>query len=348
MLERREVNAGRDPFPKLVRKCKLPRAFPGVAPLGASPDDVSDYLYVRDADLRVGATIDVFGRALTLYDCDGFTRQYYAQAHGFEQPPACLRPDDLIEFPALEEPPYTGVGGEADSIAAFYTLAPRRGAAPRGGGAAAAAGRRQELSDVVFRWKAKLDVGAMEHAGPDDSRRRFVVAFHLVDSAVAIYEPPVVNSGFLGGKFLERQRVLRRGARREESLYVTAQDLLAPLPATVWLNGFPFVLLECDRYTHRYLARSGGGGGGAGVAAEEVHAKLRGALAARADGLAAELRALDVGGSGDVPIDGFVQALNAFGAGLEEEELLALVEHWDTRRDGNIRHREFMDAVTAP
>ena len=24
MLERREVNAGRDPFPKLVRKCKLP------------------------------------------------------------------------------------------------------------------------------------------------------------------------------------------------------------------------------------------------------------------------------------------------------------------------------------
>ncbi len=29
----------------------------------------------------------------------------------------------------------------------------------------------------------------------------------MVDQTLGIYEPPVSNSGFLGGKFLERQRV---------------------------------------------------------------------------------------------------------------------------------------------
>ena len=336
VLERREANAGRDPFPKLVRKCKLPRAFAGVDPLGVSPDDISDYSYLRDTDLRVGSSIDVFGRPLFLYDCDGFTRQYYSRVHGFEQPPSCLRPDELIEFPTLEEPPYTGIGDEADSIAAFYTLAPRT--------VKAGAHKRQELSDVVFRWKARLDVPAMDRAGPDDAKRRFIVSFYLLDSTVAIYEPPVINSGFLGGKFLERQRLLRRGARKTDSLYVGAEDLLVPLPATVWLNSYPFVLLECDGFTRRYLSRGGGGG----PPLDEIHEKLRRELGARAGTLAAELRTLDVAGDGRVGIDGFVQALRGAGAELDDDELLTLVQHWDAERDGTVRHRAFVDAITAP
>ena len=335
VLEKRETNAGRDPFPKLVRKCKLPRTFAGVDPLGISPDDISDYSYVRDTDLRVGGSIEVFGRPLFLYDCDGFTRQYYLRVHGFEQPPACLQPDQLIEFPTLEEPPYTGVGNEEDSIAAFYTLAPRT--------VKPGPHVHPELSGVVFRWKARLDVSAMEHAGPDDSKRRFIISFYLIDSTVAIYEPPVINSGFLGGKFLERQRVLRRGAQRTDSVYVGAEDMLIPLPGTVWLNEHPFVLLECDGFTRRYLSRGGGDSGGPSV--DGIHSKLRRELAPSAGALAAELRALDAAGDGRVGIDALVQALRGAGAGLDEDELLALVEHWDARRDGTVRHRDFMDTV---
>lgn len=47
----------------------------------------------------------------------------------------------------------------------------------------------------------------MGHAGPDDSKRRFVVSFFMADSTFAVYEPPVSNSGFIGGKFLERRKV---------------------------------------------------------------------------------------------------------------------------------------------
>lgn len=42
-----------------------------------------------------------------------------------------------------------------------------------------------------------------------DRQRRFVVSYHLVDDTVAIFEPPVRNSGIVGGKFLERG-VLRK------------------------------------------------------------------------------------------------------------------------------------------
>ena len=43
-----------------------------------------------------------------------------------------------------------------------------------------------------------------ENVTPPDDERRFVVSYYLVDGSVAVYEPPVVNSGFIGGKVLER------------------------------------------------------------------------------------------------------------------------------------------------
>jgi len=80
--------------------------------------------------------------------------------------------------------------------------------------------KQSELDKVVFRWKAKFDMDNMEHAGPDDSKRRFVISFYMVDQTIGIYEPPVSNSGFLGGKFLERQRVnLIKISRNADFMY---------------------------------------------------------------------------------------------------------------------------------
>jgi hypothetical protein len=39
---------------------------------------------------------------------------------------------------------------------------------------------------------------------PPNDERRFVVTLYLVDNTVSVYEPPVRNSGIVGGKFLER------------------------------------------------------------------------------------------------------------------------------------------------
>ena len=110
---------------------------------------------------------------------------------------------------------------------------------------------QSELDKIVFRWKAKFDMNEMEHAGPDDSKRRFVVSFYMVDQvhhilvkvcrpittvqqpngntdqccsvnqSIAIYEPPVSNSGFVGGKFLERGRVRKHGTSKFEAKFMT-------------------------------------------------------------------------------------------------------------------------------
>jgi len=46
---------------------------------------------------------------------------------------------------------------------------------------------------------------------PEDQGRRFIISYHLSNDTMTIYEPPVRNSGIIGGKFLENTRVAKPG-----------------------------------------------------------------------------------------------------------------------------------------
>ena len=46
---------------------------------------------------------------------------------------------------------------------------------------------------------------------PEDQGRRFIISYHLSNDTMTIYEPPVRNSGVIGGKFLEHTRVAKPG-----------------------------------------------------------------------------------------------------------------------------------------
>jgi DUF1126 PH-like domain len=48
--------------------------------------------------------------------------------------------------------------------------------------------------------------------GPADAERVFVVSFFLTSNKIGIFEPPVPNSGILGGKFLERMQICKPGS----------------------------------------------------------------------------------------------------------------------------------------
>eukprot|EP00281_Chroomonas_sp_CCMP1168_P026865 CAMPEP_0206237264 /NCGR_PEP_ID=MMETSP0047_2-20121206/14173_1 /ASSEMBLY_ACC=CAM_ASM_000192 /TAXON_ID=195065 /ORGANISM="Chroomonas mesostigmatica_cf, Strain CCMP1168" /LENGTH=619 /DNA_ID=CAMNT_0053661689 /DNA_START=87 /DNA_END=1946 /DNA_ORIENTATION=- len=334
VLERYGANEGRDPYPKLVKKSKIPKKFVGLNVLGVSEDDVSDSVYIRDADLVVGNYVEIYGRKLYLYDCDSFTRSYYESVYNSSQPDACPPPEELIEYPQQIEPPYTGYGTEEDSIASFYRLVPK---AP-----SFDALKQEELDKIIFRWKAKFDMDKMGHAGPDDSKRRFVVSFFMSDSTVAVYEPPVSNSGFIGGKFLERQKVRRQGSGRHESLYLTEHDMLVDLPATVWINGYPMMLLECDRFTLRYRNK---GNIASLLSLDTVHEKIRAAVGDSVEGLHQALKDIDYKQNGEVYLDNFVQLLDRYDTQLDEDELLALVQHWDADRSGVIKYGPFVAAL---
>jgi hypothetical protein len=204
VLEVKKANSGRDPFPKLVKKQRIPRAFGGVPSVGSREEDFEDQ-YINDRDLIVGGIVEIFGREMFLYDCDEFTREYYLHQYGVEQNRNKVDQDALVEFPSMPLPPYNGFGSEHDSLASYFNLIPKPRKYDRT--------KQAALDSIIFRWKAKFDMDKMTAPNPDDHKRRFVISFFMGDGSVSIYEPPIQNSGFMGGKFLERQRVIRHKSK---------------------------------------------------------------------------------------------------------------------------------------
>ena len=47
-------------------------------------------------------------------------------------------------------------------------------------------------------------------------------------------------------------QVRKYGTTKQEAKYITDKDLLQDLPHCVWLNNYPFTLLEADKFTVRY------------------------------------------------------------------------------------------------
>jgi DUF1126 PH-like domain len=79
--------------------------------------------------------------------------------------------------------------------------------------------------------------------GPADHERAFVVSYFLSSKDLSIFEPPLLNSGVLGGKFLERAPVPKPGSHETYS----AQDL--HVGARLNAAGRAFSLLSADEYT---------------------------------------------------------------------------------------------------
>jgi len=204
VLEVKKANSGRDNFPKLVKKQRIPRAFGGVPSVGSREEDFEDQ-YINERDLIVGGIVEIFGREMYLYNCDEFTREYYLHQYGAEQNSSVMEPEALVEFPSMPLPPYNGFGSEHDSLASYFNLIPKPRKYDRT--------KQAALDTIIFRWKAKFDMDNMTAPNPDDHKRRFVISFFMGDGTLSLYEPPIQNSGFMGGKFLERQRVIRHKSK---------------------------------------------------------------------------------------------------------------------------------------
>ena len=65
-------------------------------------------------------------------------------------------------------------------------------------GAAAAAPMRART--------AALQAVLADCTEPTDVDRKFVISYYIRDFTLAVYEPPMRNSGVIGGQFLKRQR----------------------------------------------------------------------------------------------------------------------------------------------
>ncbi len=242
VCERATPNDGRDAYPKLLKRGKLPLS------LGRGRDVVDDSgapVYLSAEHLECGRTIFVYNRPLLLISCDAFTSDFYAHELGIEQRPVNIS-KPVRKLVRLPPPPYNGFGSEEDSLGSCNTLIPRP---PK-----ADLHRFMHNDRKVLRYKARL-----LSAGDLDRDREFIIAFYLKDETLAVFEPARKNSGFIGGKFLEKGRYRRPvGENGDVERWYKAADFFIGAVVRFIIPGVDaksaaFVLEDADAYTKNLM-----------------------------------------------------------------------------------------------
>ncbi|XP_075779447.1 membrane progestin receptor beta isoform X3 [Pelodiscus sinensis] len=237
-----ERNDGRDPFPVMIRRQRLPKAFVDKMKtfprcvLEVSDHEVLEWYTARD--FAVGKPVTLLGRNFFIYDCDEFTRQFYHEKFGItdfqsvdvRKPP----PEEVPQF----IPPYNGFGFLDDSMQNCFSLLPKP---PRKNYL-----KMLENDHKVLRYQVTL-----ESPNPEERKRRFILSYFLSTDMISIYEPPVRNSGIIGGKYLGKTKVPKPGSTTENAVYYEPADLT--IGAMVEVFGHRFIITDADEYVLNYM-----------------------------------------------------------------------------------------------
>uniref|UniRef100_A0A8I5YME1 EF-hand domain-containing protein 1 n=1 Tax=Pongo abelii TaxID=9601 RepID=A0A8I5YME1_PONAB len=197
-VEIREVherNDGRDPFPLLMNRQRMPKVlvenaknFPQCV-LEISDQEVLEWYTAKD--FIVGKSLTMLGRTFFIYDCDPFTRRYYKEKFG------------ITNLPRIDV-------------------------------------SKQELPPVK-----------QESPIPEDKDRKFVFSYFLATDMISIFEPPVRNSGIIGGKYLGRTKVVKPYSTVDNPIYYGPSDFF--IGAVIEVFGHRFIILDTDEYVLKYM-----------------------------------------------------------------------------------------------
>ena len=86
-----QANDGRDPFPVLIGRHRVPKdrynvpsSFPAVV-MELSNNEIKEYFTPKD--FMIGQTVTLYGRRFLVYDCDNFTKAFYYHNFGITEFP---------------------------------------------------------------------------------------------------------------------------------------------------------------------------------------------------------------------------------------------------------------------
>ena len=237
--EKHESNDGRDPFPVLLSRQKVPRnhkdvpfTFPTIA-LECTENEFSDVL--NPADFGVGRVTHLYGRDFLVTEVDEFTKQFYRQ--NFNATEADFTPINVNPSTAAratrDRPPHNGIGTAEDAYLSCVYIAPK---APLG---MKSLPKLLKYANSLLRYEAHLETHAVE-----DQDRTFIISYRLADDFIGIFEPPKDNSGTTQGKFLEAAKVQREGSNPDLPEYLGVADFW--IGAKVGICGRKFVIDDAD------------------------------------------------------------------------------------------------------
>ena len=233
------ANSGRDPFPTLLKRGRLPKNFrnnaPSVPRIGLQEDEDHVEFYTEN-DLKIGVVLEVYGRSIEIKGCDTFTKQYQIETLGLTEddfPPLQM---DAPPRPApiMTPPPHTGYGTEEDSLGSFLYLMPK---VPKRD-----LKKLMENDGIILRFQTQF-----VNPTAEDADRIFIISFYAADDTIGIYEKFQRNSGFVGGKFLERCKIVNP----DTQAYYKLEDFTIGNIVTV--NKYKFHVQGTDAYTQKYL-----------------------------------------------------------------------------------------------
>jgi len=381
ILDVHSRNDGTDKWAKMLRRQPLLKELPrNVLVVKPDEQELRPQPRYHWTELKIGATINVFGRDFLLRDCDDFTRKWYDShctkgtlpngitARPQPEPLALSIEEDVdeeegMQFPgdiaaSLSRPstasitrPMTatssfsssrapspsrripksiGYGSQDDSLGSVFSLQPK---APKQNIL-----RKKEWSQKAMRFKAKFRTNEDQ-----DKDREFVVTVYLADDTIMIFETNRANSGFWGGKFLERSLVAKpKDADSDEPLeeYYACEDFY--VGAVVVLNTFILELIDCDAFTRSILQ----GAPNLDVEGQLLLRQVRSCL--KNAGLSNRERFAFCNNSqnGEISQTEVVKALRLLGVALSMSESKRLLFMYDDDNSGTLNFTEFVNMFT--
>ncbi|XP_015802875.3 EF-hand domain-containing protein 1 [Nothobranchius furzeri] len=235
-----EHNSGWNPSSRFLRRQKIPKKLKSeTAPsciMELTKKDVEEYYSPKD--FQLGQKVTLLNHHFLLYNCDAFTKDYYQKNFpDMEMKPTEIPVKKESPIPEKHIPPYNGFGSLEDSLQNCLSLIPKR---PKGNL------QKMLKGDTVLRYSARLD-----SVNPEDEGRQFVMSYFLLDDTISIFEKPVCNSGFIGGKFLRKTCVPKPGSSVEKPEFYSPVDFA--IGATVEVLGHRFVLTGAAPQVLKYL-----------------------------------------------------------------------------------------------
>ncbi|KAI9105373.1 hypothetical protein DFS34DRAFT_6512 [Phlyctochytrium arcticum] len=248
------ANSGRDSNTLFLRRSKLPKRMPSWL-YGHN----TDQSYYTERDFVLGAVLHLYGRPFVVCDCDEFTKEYYYEKYGVET----FDPVRLEDFETTDADPVAADLLPKAVVQANYELllppSPLT-PAPMGGAAApvtptavtmigASAPPKKDFKKLMLYDSVVLRFAAVLRSNRQvDRDRRFVVSLYVADDTVSVFEPKARNTGIVGGKFLEKQRI-----RKPDGVgFYVSEDFF--IGAQLVFFHHPFVITGADEYAIKFMA----------------------------------------------------------------------------------------------
>lgn len=190
---------------------------------------------------QIGETIFIFGRRFLLLDCDPFTRKYYCNMLGLEQPPKMQFNTDNLK------------NGICQGISSGQTKSPCKITTSM-------EKKKEDVIRKIYNHPKKLRyLISMVAIHPENQDREFILEYSLSDGTIKINEIGKKNSGrragcFLASMLVPKKKISLDNCDEEIPIYYTPDDFF--IGAQINIFNHRFNVIGADLFVLHYIEKN--------------------------------------------------------------------------------------------